>query len=65
MLPVAIDINPASVTKLVDRGSVQSIGIVTDVGLFLKELAARLAPDELDKVGPEPVEEIARRARAR
>lgn len=62
---VTVDINPASVTKLVDRGSVQSIGIVTDVGLFLKELAARLAPDELDKVGPEPVEEIARRARAR
>lgn len=46
---VCVDINPASVTKLVDRGSVQSIGIVTDVGLFLRELAGRLAPAELAK----------------
>ena len=44
---VCVDINPASVTKLVDRGSVQSAGIVTDVGLFLRELAQRLAPEEL------------------
>jgi lysine-ketoglutarate reductase/saccharopine dehydrogenase-like protein (TIGR00300 family) len=44
---VCVDINPASVTKLVDRGSVQSVGIVTDIGLFVKELALRLAPDEL------------------
>jgi lysine-ketoglutarate reductase/saccharopine dehydrogenase-like protein (TIGR00300 family) len=44
---VCVDINPASVTKLVDRGSSQSAGIVTDVGLFLRELATQLAPDEL------------------
>jgi lysine-ketoglutarate reductase/saccharopine dehydrogenase-like protein (TIGR00300 family) len=44
---VCVDINPASVTKLVDRGSHQSIGIVTDVGLFLRELALQLAPEEL------------------
>lgn len=44
---VCVDINPASVTKLVDRGSVQSIGIVTDVGLFVRELAVRLAPEQL------------------
>lgn len=44
---VCVDINPASVTKLVDRGSVQSVGIVTDVGLFVRELAQRLAPEEL------------------
>jgi hypothetical protein len=44
---VCVDINPASVTKLVDRGSVQSAGIVTDVGLFLLQLAHRLAPEEL------------------
>ena len=44
---VCVDINPASVTKLVDRGSVQSIGIVTDIGLFVRELAYRLAPQEL------------------
>ena len=44
---VCVDINPASVTKLVDRGSVQSVGIVTDIGLFLRELAHQLAYDEL------------------
>ncbi len=44
---VCVDINPASVIKLVDRGSVQSAGIVTDVGLFLLQLAHRLAPEEL------------------
>jgi lysine-ketoglutarate reductase/saccharopine dehydrogenase-like protein (TIGR00300 family) len=44
---VCVDINPASVTKLVDRGSAQSAGIVTDVGLFLRELAAQLAAEEL------------------
>lgn len=39
---VCVDINPAVVTKLADRGSVESTGIVTDVGLFLNLLAARL-----------------------
>lgn len=34
-----IDINPAVVTKLADRGSHQALGIVTDVGLFIGELA--------------------------
>jgi lysine-ketoglutarate reductase/saccharopine dehydrogenase-like protein (TIGR00300 family) len=34
-----VDINPAVVTKLTDRGSHQALGIVTDVGLFLDELA--------------------------
>lgn len=37
-----IDINQAVVTKLTDRGSHQALGIVTDVGLFVGELAARL-----------------------
>jgi lysine-ketoglutarate reductase/saccharopine dehydrogenase-like protein (TIGR00300 family) len=36
---VCVDINPAVVTKLVDRGSAQASGIVTDVGLFLRLLA--------------------------
>jgi lysine-ketoglutarate reductase/saccharopine dehydrogenase-like protein (TIGR00300 family) len=36
---ICVDINPAVVTKLSDRGSGQSIGIVTDVGLFLRSLA--------------------------
>jgi lysine-ketoglutarate reductase/saccharopine dehydrogenase-like protein (TIGR00300 family) len=40
---VCVDINPAVVTKLADRGSTQTIGIVTDVGLFLHHLAEALA----------------------
>jgi lysine-ketoglutarate reductase/saccharopine dehydrogenase-like protein (TIGR00300 family) len=39
---VCVDINPAVVTKLADRGSSQTIGIVTDVGLFLHQLHGRL-----------------------
>jgi lysine-ketoglutarate reductase/saccharopine dehydrogenase-like protein (TIGR00300 family) len=39
---VCVDINPAAVTKLMDRGSIQSVGMVTDVGLFLRQLADSL-----------------------
>jgi lysine-ketoglutarate reductase/saccharopine dehydrogenase-like protein (TIGR00300 family) len=39
---VCVDINPAVVTKLSDRGSVESVGIVTDVGLFLNLVTQRL-----------------------
>ena len=39
---VCVDINPAVVTKLSDRGSVESVGVVTDVGLFLSLLIQRL-----------------------
>jgi lysine-ketoglutarate reductase/saccharopine dehydrogenase-like protein (TIGR00300 family) len=39
---VCVDINPATVTKLLDRGSIQSIGMVTDVGLFVRQLAQTL-----------------------
>ena len=42
---VCVDINPATVTKLADRGSSQARGIVTDVGLFLEQLAVELVPD--------------------
>jgi len=42
---VCVDINPAVVTKLSDRGSMQTVGVVTDVGLFLHHLAARLSMD--------------------
>jgi lysine-ketoglutarate reductase/saccharopine dehydrogenase-like protein (TIGR00300 family) len=42
---VCVDINPAVVTKLADRGSSQTVGIVTDVGLFLRQLASALATD--------------------
>jgi lysine-ketoglutarate reductase/saccharopine dehydrogenase-like protein (TIGR00300 family) len=40
---VCVDINPAVVMKLADRGSAQTIGIVTDVGLFLHQLARQLS----------------------
>lgn len=42
---VCVDINPAVVTKIADRGSHEGRGIVTDVGLFLEQLALELAPD--------------------
>jgi lysine-ketoglutarate reductase/saccharopine dehydrogenase-like protein (TIGR00300 family) len=46
---VCVDINPATVTKLSDRGTFQTIGLVTDVEPFLRSLAAGLtgqgAPD--------------------
>ncbi len=32
---IAVDINQSVVTKLLDRGTTQAIGIVTDVGVFL------------------------------
>jgi lysine-ketoglutarate reductase/saccharopine dehydrogenase-like protein (TIGR00300 family) len=41
---VCVDINPATVVKLADRGSAQAMGIVTDIGLFLEQLAHRLIP---------------------
>jgi hypothetical protein len=44
---VCVDINQATVTKLMDRGSFQSMGIITDVGLFIRQLAEHLAPDEM------------------
>ncbi|HEX3326084.1 MAG TPA: TIGR00300 family protein [Actinomycetota bacterium] len=46
---VCVDINQATVTKLMDRGSWQSTGIITDVGLFIRELAELLAPDEVQR----------------
>lgn len=44
---VCVDINPAVVTKLSDRGSSQTAGIVTDVGLFLHQLTSQLAAANL------------------
>jgi hypothetical protein len=41
---VCVDINPATVTKLADRGSAQATGVVTDTGLFLGALADELTP---------------------
>ena len=42
---VCVDINPAVVTKLADRGSSQTLGIVTDVSLFVHQLHRRLVAD--------------------
>jgi lysine-ketoglutarate reductase/saccharopine dehydrogenase-like protein (TIGR00300 family) len=39
---VSVDINPASVTKLTDRGSHQTLGIVMDASSFLRELTLAL-----------------------
>jgi lysine-ketoglutarate reductase/saccharopine dehydrogenase-like protein (TIGR00300 family) len=39
-----VDINPATVTKLADRGSSHARGVVTDIGLFLEQLALELVP---------------------
>lgn len=39
---VCVDINPSTVTKLLDRGSHQSAGLVTDVGLFVNQLRQML-----------------------
>lgn len=43
---VCVDINPSVVTKLADRGSHQTLGIVTDVESFLRELQLQLAAAE-------------------
>jgi lysine-ketoglutarate reductase/saccharopine dehydrogenase-like protein (TIGR00300 family) len=37
-----VDINPATVTKLTDRGSIQTVGVVTDAEPFLRALVAEL-----------------------
>ena len=42
---VCVDINPAVVTKLADRGSHQTMGIVTDVESFLSILVENLTND--------------------
>jgi len=40
---VCVDINPATLIKLLDRGSAQALGVVSDVGTFLPILAEELA----------------------
>ncbi|GAB3596780.1 TIGR00300 family protein [Angustibacter peucedani] len=47
---VCVDINPATVTKLADRGSSQARGVVTDIGLFLEQLAGELNPGWRDRL---------------
>ncbi|GHE17264.1 TIGR00300 family protein [Nocardioides flavus (ex Wang et al. 2016)] len=42
---VCVDNDPAMVARLADRGTNLARGIVTDVGLFLEQLALELVPD--------------------
>jgi lysine-ketoglutarate reductase/saccharopine dehydrogenase-like protein (TIGR00300 family) len=46
---VCVDINPSSVTKLMDRGTMQAIGVVSDAGTFLPLLAKQL---DIQSEGP-------------
>ncbi|MFN7545658.1 MAG: TIGR00300 family protein [Acidobacteriota bacterium] len=39
---ICVDINPAVATKVSDRGSAQTVGVVTDVGLFLDLLVRKI-----------------------
>ncbi|GHO44813.1 TIGR00300 family protein [Ktedonospora formicarum] len=47
---VVVDINPAVVTKLADRGTFQAAGLVTDAELFLRELVESLNEIERTEV---------------
>jgi len=48
---VSVDINPASVTKLTDRGSHQTLGIVMDASSFLRELTLAIQSAEATALG--------------
>jgi len=63
---VCVDINPSTVIKLNDRGSIQTVGLVTDVEPFLRSLVEDLEKlegrgtrgegRETKKVAPSPTE---------
>ena len=48
---VCVDINPATVTKLADRGTFQTVGVVTDVEPFLRVLVQELQDGGKDETG--------------
>jgi hypothetical protein len=50
---VCVDSNPSTVTQLLDRGSSQAIGMVTDVGTFVPMLAEKLLDGGGEIVGDE------------
>ncbi|ENN95690.1 LOR/SDH bifunctional protein [Methanocaldococcus villosus KIN24-T80] len=54
---VCVDISPAVVTKLMDRGSSQALGVVTDVGIFLIKLVEELEKLEGEYEGEGVVKE--------
>jgi hypothetical protein len=39
---ICVDINPASITKLMDRGTSQAIGLISDAGTFMPLLLEEL-----------------------
>jgi lysine-ketoglutarate reductase/saccharopine dehydrogenase-like protein (TIGR00300 family) len=39
---VCVDINPNTITKLLDRGTTQAVGVVSDVGAFIPLLSSEL-----------------------
>jgi lysine-ketoglutarate reductase/saccharopine dehydrogenase-like protein (TIGR00300 family) len=50
---VCVDINPATVTQLLDRGSAQAIGMVTDIGTFVPALAEFVLDEDGDAAAPD------------
>jgi lysine-ketoglutarate reductase/saccharopine dehydrogenase-like protein (TIGR00300 family) len=48
---VSVDINPSSVTKLTDRGSHQTLGIVMDASSFLRELTLAIQAARAEAIG--------------
>jgi lysine-ketoglutarate reductase/saccharopine dehydrogenase-like protein (TIGR00300 family) len=48
---VCVDINPSTAIKLADRGSFQTVGLVTDVAPFLRALVEELAAIEKKSEG--------------
>jgi lysine-ketoglutarate reductase/saccharopine dehydrogenase-like protein (TIGR00300 family) len=53
---ICVDINPSSVTKLMDRGTMQAIGVVSDAGTFLPLLARQLEIQSLRVEPPDTVD---------
>jgi lysine-ketoglutarate reductase/saccharopine dehydrogenase-like protein (TIGR00300 family) len=49
---VCVDINPAVVTKLSDRGTFHALGLVTDAELFLRQLARELGVEVSEAAAP-------------
>jgi lysine-ketoglutarate reductase/saccharopine dehydrogenase-like protein (TIGR00300 family) len=49
---VCVDINPATVTQLLDRGSAQAVGMVTDIGTFVPILSEKVKAANTDRHGP-------------
>ena len=49
---ICVDIEPAVVTKLSDRGTFQNISVVADVGSFLRELVQALQRQEVTVIEP-------------